>query len=56
VIVNRLAESADAGGTSSQTGNGRLNLDRAISDTSTTSIEPAGAGASGGLLDEAVGR
>src|SRR3954469_16871301 len=43
VIVNRLAESADAAGTSDQTGNGRLNLDRAINDASTTSIEPAGA-------------
>ena len=43
VIVNRLAESADAAGTSDQTGNGRLNLDRAINDTSETSIEPAGA-------------
>jgi hypothetical protein len=48
VVVNRLAESADAAGTASQTGNGRLNLDRAISDASSTSIEPAGAGASGG--------
>ncbi|MFL5914456.1 MAG: S8 family serine peptidase [Gaiellaceae bacterium] len=43
VIVNRLAESADAAGTSDQTGNGRLNLDRAINDTSAASIEPAGA-------------
>src|SRR5439155_7895832 len=42
VIVNRLGESADAVGTTTQTGNGRLNLDRAITDTSTTSIEPAG--------------
>jgi hypothetical protein len=48
VIVNRLAESADAVGTASQTGNGRLNLYRAINDTSSTSIEPAGAGANGG--------
>src|SRR5438270_297423 len=43
VIVNRLAESADAAGTPDQTGNGRLNLDRAITDTSTATIEPAGA-------------
>jgi hypothetical protein len=43
VIVNRLAESADATGTTDQTGNGRLNLDRAINDTSSTSIEPIGA-------------
>src|SRR5439155_15847851 len=43
VIVNRLAESADAAGTADQTGNGRLNLARATSDTSTVAIEPAGA-------------
>src|SRR5436190_9177809 len=43
VIINRLAESADGAGTADQTGNGRLNLDRAINDTSTTSVEPAGA-------------
>src|SRR4051794_12809644 len=48
VIANRLAESADAAGTPDQTGNGRLNLDRAINDTSTTSIEPAGAPPVGG--------
>ena len=43
VIVNRLAESADVSGTASQTGNGRLNLQRAINDASTGSVEPAGA-------------
>src|SRR5438552_12971054 len=43
VIVNRLAESADAAGNASQTGNGRLNLARAINDTSTNPIQPAGA-------------
>jgi hypothetical protein len=48
VIVNRLAANADPVGDSTQTGNGRLNLTRAIGDTSTTSIEPAGAGANGG--------
>ncbi|HMC70600.1 MAG TPA: Ig-like domain repeat protein, partial [Mycobacteriales bacterium] len=48
VIVNRLAESADAAGTVSQTGNGRLNLARAVSDTSSTSVEPAGAAPIGG--------
>jgi hypothetical protein len=47
VIVNRLAANADPAGTSSQTGNGRLNLARAISDTSSTSIEPAGAAPNG---------
>jgi MBG domain/MBG domain (YGX type) len=48
VIVNRLAESADASGTGTQTGNGRLNLARAIADTSSNSIEPAGAAPVGG--------
>src|SRR5207237_8666138 len=48
VIVNRLAESADAAGTPDQTGNGRLNLNRAINDTNTASIEPAGAPPVGG--------
>ncbi|MBI2778096.1 MAG: S8 family serine peptidase, partial [Chloroflexi bacterium] len=43
MIVNRLAESADAAGTVDQTGNGRLNLARALADTLTDSIEPAGA-------------
>ena len=47
MIVNRLAETADPAGTPSQTGNGRLNLDRALNDGSTTSIEPAGAPPSG---------
>ncbi len=35
VIVGRLARNADAAGTVDQTGNGRLNLARAISDTAT---------------------
>jgi MBG domain-containing protein/Big-like domain-containing protein len=48
VIVSRLAESADAAGTTAQTGNGRLNLARAATDTSTTSVEPAGAAPVGG--------
>src|SRR5207248_1027886 len=47
VIVSRLAESADAAGTPDETGNGRLNLARAIADTSTSSIEPAGADPNG---------
>src|SRR5205807_6545656 len=42
-IVNRLAESADPAGTVDQTGNGRLNLARAIADTSTASVQPNGA-------------
>src|SRR5829696_8213641 len=43
VIVGRLARNADPAGTSSETGNGRLNLARAIGDTSTTPVTPAGA-------------
>ena len=43
VIVGRLARNADAAGTASQTGNGRLNLARAIADTSTDSVKPDGA-------------
>ncbi|MFZ5854973.1 MAG: S8 family serine peptidase [Chloroflexota bacterium] len=43
VIVGRLGESADAVGTADQTGNGRLNLARAVSSTSTTSVVPTGA-------------
>ena len=43
VIVGRLARTADAAGTAAQTGNGRLNLARAISDTSVTPVVPAGA-------------
>ena len=42
-IVGRLARTADAAGTAAQTGNGRLNLARAFSDTSTGSVQPAGA-------------
>ncbi len=43
MIVNRLAESADAAGTAEQTGNGRLNLARTLGDASTIEIQPAGA-------------
>ena len=42
-IVGRLARNADPAGDPSQTGNGRLNLARAASDTSTDAIEPEGA-------------
>ena len=41
--MSRLARNADAVGTTAQTGNGRLNLARAIADTSTDSVKPAGA-------------
>ncbi|HVE46190.1 MAG TPA: S8 family serine peptidase, partial [Acidimicrobiales bacterium] len=43
VIVGRLARNADAAGTADQTGNGRVNLARAIADTSTEAVVPAGA-------------
>src|SRR5438876_4632838 len=40
VVVSRIAESADPAGTQDQTGNGRLNIQRAITDTSTTASNP----------------
>jgi subtilisin family serine protease len=42
VIVNRLALTADPAGTQEQTGNGRINLARALSEGSTDFIQPAG--------------
>ncbi len=48
VVVARLAKNAEAAGSQSQTGNGRLNLDRAMTDTSTGAIQPAGAAPVGG--------
>ena len=47
VIVSRLARSADPAGDPAQTGNGRLNLARAMADASTDSVEPAGAAPDG---------
>ena len=47
VIVGRLARNADAAGTVAQTGNGRLNLSRAMGDTSTVAVQPAGAAPTG---------
>ncbi len=44
VIVNRLARTADPAGSTEETGNGRLNIARAILDTGTDYLEPAGAG------------
>jgi hypothetical protein len=41
-IVNRLASSADPAGTPDQTGNGRLNLARALAAESLDFIQPAG--------------
>ncbi len=43
VVVGRLARTADPAGTQYQTGNGRVNMARAVSDTSTDPIEPTGA-------------
>ena len=43
VVVSRLARTADAAGDPADTGNGRLNLLRAMSDASTDSVQPAGA-------------
>jgi len=48
VVVNRIARTADAAGTQSQTGNGRLNVARAVADTSTDAIQPAGTAPVGG--------
>ena len=43
MIVGRLARNADPAGDPAATGNGRLNLLRAMTDTSTDAIQPAGA-------------
>ncbi|MDQ2966215.1 MAG: S8 family serine peptidase, partial [Chloroflexota bacterium] len=49
VIVGRLARSAAAVGNRDETGNGRLDLARAVADRSTSGIEPSGvAGAASG--------
>ena len=44
VIVNRLARNAPPVGTQDETGNGRLDLTNAVSDTTTDSVEPVGTG------------
>ena len=43
VIVGRLARNADVAGTQEQTGNGRLNIERALADTSLEVVVPVGA-------------
>src|SRR2546428_79674 len=48
VIVGRLARMADPAGTQIQTGNGRINMARALADTGTDFIQPAGAPPVGG--------
>ena len=47
-IVGRLARNADPAGTVEQTGNGRVNVGRAILDTSTDEVVPVGSGGAGG--------
>src|SRR2546425_1538838 len=48
VIVGRLARMADPAGTQIQTGNGRINMARALADTGTDFVQPAGAPPVGG--------
>jgi subtilisin family serine protease len=43
VIVGRIARNADPAGTAEQTGNGRINMPRALADTSLEPVQPAGA-------------
>jgi hypothetical protein len=43
VIVFRIASTADPAGTQTETGNGRINMARALASTATDSIRPAGA-------------
>ena len=43
IIVGRLARMADPAGTQDQSGNGRINMARALADTGTDFIQPAGA-------------
>ena len=43
VVVSRLARTTDAAGDPADTGNGRLNLHRAMADTSLDELQPAGA-------------
>src|SRR5262245_47076152 len=43
MIVGRMARTADPAGTQEQTGNGRVNMVRALADTGRDEIQPAGA-------------
>ena len=47
VIVGRLARTADPAGAPDQTGNGRLNLGRAVTDASMAVVDPVGAPSGG---------
>ncbi len=50
VIVGRLAGTADPAGSENQTGNGRVNMARAVSSTATESIQPVGIPGGGPIL------
>src|SRR3954453_2106336 len=50
VVVGRLARTADAAGSVSDTGNGGVNLARALSDSLTDSVVPQGVGGNGGPI------
>src|SRR5207245_290143 len=50
VIVGRLAQDADPAGTSQQTGNGRVNMQRLVADTSSVSAIPTGVPGGGPLI------
>ncbi|WP_255890092.1 tandem-95 repeat protein, partial [Nocardioides astragali] len=48
VVVGRLARNADPAGTTAETGNGRVNLARALADTATDPVVPQGVAGAGG--------
>ena len=50
VVVGRLARTADPAGSASDTGNGRVNLARALGDSSTDAVVPQGVAGDGGPL------
>ena len=50
VIVGRLARNADPAGSASDTGNGRLNVARALADSGTDAVAPAGVAVTAGRL------
>lgn len=51
VIVGRLGRTADPAGTQDETGNGRVNMARALTDTGTESVQPAGVEGGGGPFE-----
>jgi hypothetical protein len=50
VVAGRLARTADPAGTAEETGNGRVNMARAVSDAEHAFIQPAGAPDGGGPI------